>query len=177
MLVVDVMDVYAQFSHGIFDAQAIKDYITHAIECRWAPTTSSWLATISIDYRNYEYPDAISFIPSLYAKRIQVRTSCRSIRSTRISMGTMSWTRAIGRFPVKTSQELSTVVQKTLAYSSQGRTALFTADFHDGPNYSAYSQGFASELPATWQISDAYLEGSYCQLSSARISQMQSTLA
>ena len=55
------------------------------------------------------------------------------------------------------------MVQKTLDYSSHAQSALFTADFHDGPNYTAYSQGFASELPATWQINDAYLEGQHRQ--------------
>ncbi|MCB9139773.1 MAG: hypothetical protein H6642_15630 [Caldilineaceae bacterium] len=165
VLLVDVQDIYAQFSHGIFNAQAIKDYIASA-NAQMGATYFLLVGSDQIDYRNYVYPNAISFIPSLYATAYPGEHYMPVDPLYADFNGDKVLDAPIGRFPVETTQELATVIQKTLTYSSQNRSALFTAGYDDGPNYTARSQTFASLLQANshpdynWQISDAYLDGS-----------------
>ena len=147
--VVNVLDVYAQYSDSIFDAYAIKDYIKHAIVDMGADHFLLVGGDVN-DYHNYAYPGVQSYIPSLYAPVYQGATDQNFMPVDPLYTdidGDTIMDAAIGRFPVRTPSELTAIVNKTLAYSTQGRTALFTADFHDGPDYTGYSRGFASELP------------------------------
>jgi hypothetical protein len=63
---------------------------------------------------------------------------------------------AIGRLPVRSSAEMATIVDKTVAYAQKtyGRTALFAAD----TGYDSYSQSYARQMPAGWTISTAHLD-------------------
>ncbi|MCB0047399.1 MAG: hypothetical protein KDD92_18380 [Caldilineaceae bacterium] len=115
--VVNVLDVYARYSDSIFDAQAIRDYIQHVIPAMGA----EYILLVGgdvIDYRNYVYPDAVSFIPSLYAETYpgQNFMPVDPLYTDIDDDGTPD--AAIGRFPVKTAQELAAMVSKTLDYTN-----------------------------------------------------------
>lgn len=160
--VIDVRDVYAQYSDSIFDAQAIRDYLTYAI-----PNMSNdndgvdYILLVggdTEDYRGYTSSNSISFIPSLFAQTYEtIRHGAADPLYTDVDNDTIP-DAALGRFPVRTTQELTTVINKTLAYSTHGKTAMFTADKNDGPSYTTYSNGFAGTLPAAWQIDTAFLD-------------------
>ena len=155
--VVNVEDVYAQFGFGIFDAEAIHDYLKHAIG-KMGARYVLLVGGDTRDYRGYSSQTSVSFIPSLYALTY-ARLNYAPVDPLYTDVdGDAMPDAAIGRWPVRTTQELAAVVQKTLAYSSQGRTALFAADKNDGQSYSAYSDGFAAELPPSWRIERAYLD-------------------
>jgi hypothetical protein len=62
---VDVTDVYAQYAGGIFDPQAIRDYIAFAAR-RLGTEYVLLVGGDTYDYRNYLGRGSISFIPSLY---------------------------------------------------------------------------------------------------------------
>jgi uncharacterized repeat protein (TIGR01451 family) len=155
--VVDVTQVYAQYSGGIFDVEALRDYIHHAI------TTMGVDYVILVggdttDYRDYLNKGGISFIPSLYAPTI------RSINLAPVDPlftdidGDGVPNVPIGRFPVRTAAELQMMVDKTLAYGANSNpgTSAFFADngFHQD------SETFAQALSQTlgnWRIDRAYM--------------------
>ena len=64
--VVDVNDIYAAYSFGVFDPQAIRDYIAYAA-AELGTQSVLLVGGDTYDYRNYLGVNSISFIPSLYA--------------------------------------------------------------------------------------------------------------
>ncbi|NIP50828.1 MAG: hypothetical protein GWN81_16130, partial [Phycisphaerae bacterium] len=68
---------------------------------------------------------------------------------------------AIGRFPVRTLQELEFIVNKTINYPTSGhsKTAIFAADAPDGAtSFSGSSNNHIEGLPADWTVDTAYIE-------------------
>ncbi len=63
--VVDVNDLYAKYTYGVFDPQAIKDYIAYAAQ-NLGTQYVLLVGGDTYDYRNYLGKNSISFIPSLY---------------------------------------------------------------------------------------------------------------
>ncbi|MCB0047484.1 MAG: hypothetical protein KDD92_18820 [Caldilineaceae bacterium] len=163
--VVNVLDVYAQFNNSIFGAEAIKNYIQYAMDDGHMGADYFLLVgDDSSDYHHYLDPNAISFVPTLYATGY-VGQNYMPVDPIYTDIdGDMVMDAPIGRFPVKTTQELAVIVQKTLNYSNHERTALFSADYDDGPDYAEKSDTFASKFPQapnpTWTITTAYLDGS-----------------
>jgi len=152
--VVDVNDLYARYSSGVVDPQAIKQYIAYA--ARNLGTRSVLLVGgDTYDYRNYLGRNSISFIPSLYAATgPQVRfVPSDALYADLEDDGVPDL--AIGRFPVRTSAELATLVSKTLAYEGKayGRTAVFVADKRDGGlSFERYNDGFIGTLPGIGRV-------------------------
>ncbi|NIP50827.1 MAG: hypothetical protein GWN81_16125, partial [Phycisphaerae bacterium] len=61
--IVDVEDIYAQYNHGIFDPEPIRDYIKHSA----ANTGTQYVLLVgadTYDYKKYLNPNSISFIPT-----------------------------------------------------------------------------------------------------------------
>jgi hypothetical protein len=160
--VVNVDDVYARFGHGVFDAQAIRDYVAWAA----ANLGTEYVLLVggdTYDYRNFLGSGSISFIPSLYG---QTGTIVRYAPADALYAdldGDGVQDLAIGRFPVRTAAELDSVVAKTLAYEAKGypRTAVFAADGFDAAgnvSFSEISDRFAARLPAGWTADTAYID-------------------
>ncbi len=147
--VVNVQDIYAQYSGGVFDAQAIKDYISHAIR-NMDVEYVLLVGGDTKDYRNYSGVGSISFIPSLYAR------TTRYIHFAPVDplyadvWGDNVPDAAIGRFPVRTVDQLDTIVAKTLAYDNrtERQTAVFAADV----GYEHDSNAF---VPDGWAVQKA----------------------
>ncbi len=158
--VVDVFDIYSQYSHGILDPNAIRDYISHA--ARKLGTKSVLLVGgDSYDYRNYVGGGSLSFIPSLYvstgstAKSVPVDPLFGDVDRDNIPDV------AVGRFPVRTSSELSLLLNKTFAYGSKtyGQTAVFTSDKADGLiSFKAITNAMAESLPGGWSVEKIHLD-------------------
>lgn len=152
--VVDVNDIYAKYSYGIFDPQAIKQYIVYA---RNALGTQYILLVggDTYDYRNFLGKNSLSFIPSLYmatgptSKFVPVDPLYADVDNNQIP------DLAIGRFPVRTSAELNLMIAKTLAYARKDyeHTAVFASDKFDGvESFKNISQNISSSLPAGWSV-------------------------
>jgi uncharacterized repeat protein (TIGR01451 family) len=158
--VVDVDDVYAQFGDGIFDPLAIKKYIRHAIQYMG----TDYILLVggdTYDYFDNEGEGSLSFIPSLYAPTDKwVKFAPVDPFYTDVN-GDFTPDAALGRFPVRTTGELSTLVSKTLAYQNKdyAGTALLAADKLDGSiDFKADSQLFAQQMPQSWNITEAYID-------------------
>ena len=158
--VVNVKDVYAQFSGGVFDPQAIKAYLTHAIQ-NMGVQYILLVGGDTYDYRNYLGLDSISFIPSLYAGVgpypgfTPVDPQYTDVDNNNVPDA------AIGRWPVRDSAELSRMIQKTLAYAGKnyGRSVLMAADAaQNGDSFTDTAEALLAQLSPTWNAERAYLD-------------------
>ncbi len=160
--VVDAKDIYAQYSFGVFDPQAIKQYIAYAKENLGAQYVLL-VGGDTYDYHNYLGKNIISYIPSLYGqtsptvRMVPVDPLYADVNGDNIP------DLALGRFPVRSTAELDMMVAKTLAYQnkSYGRTAVFASDYSIGVDFRNASMAMASSLPAGWtseQVSLDYYE-------------------
>ena len=158
--VVDVTDLYTQFSYGVFDPQAIKKYIAYAKQ-NLGTKYVLLVGGDTYDYRNYLGRNGISFIPSLYvstgkiARFVPVDPLYADVNGDQVP------DLAIGRFPVRTNAELTLMVNKTLAYDSKtyGHTAVFTSDKFDGVvSFKNISNSISASMPADWTMQGIHLD-------------------
>ncbi|MEW5938989.1 MAG: C25 family cysteine peptidase [Chloroflexota bacterium] len=158
--VVDVNDVYARYSYGVFDAQAIRDYIAFARQ-NLGTEMVLLVGGDTYDYRNYLGLNSVSFIPSLYASTgptvhfVPVDPLYADVNGDNVP------DLAIGRFPVRTNAELDLMVNKTLAYAGKDyrRTAVYASDYEDsGVSFKNINLGFASLLPGDWTAEHVSLD-------------------
>lgn len=153
--VVNVFDVYQQFSYGIFDPQAIADYLKFAAE-NLGTKYVLLVGDDTFDYRGFTSLGAISFIPSLYAPAGDF------VRYTPVDPKYVDFNKdnvpdlPIGRFAVKTTTELANIIAKTLAYDVKDYegSAVFSADW----NYSDESDALIRWMPDGWENTRAYID-------------------
>ena len=166
--VVDVNDVYAQFSYGVFDPQAIRDYIAYAKQYLGV----QYILLVggdTYDYRNYLGVNSVSFIPSLY---FSTGLTSRFVPADPL-YADVNYDNvpdlAIGRFPVRTIADLDMLINKTLAYGAKdyARTAVFVSDYADGVSFRRTSDKIAATLPADWSVSSYHLD--YLGVSTSRV--------
>ncbi|MCE9644909.1 MAG: DUF11 domain-containing protein [Chloroflexi bacterium] len=158
--VVDVTDLYTQYSYGIFDPQAIKKYINYAAK-NLGTQYVLLVGGDTYDYRNYLGRNSISFIPSLYVTTGDIAKFVPADPLYADLDGNNVPDLAIGRFPVRTQAELAMIVNKTLAYGSKdyGRTAVFASDAYDGVvSFKDISNTLVTGLPADWSAQSIHLD-------------------
>jgi hypothetical protein len=158
--VVDVNDLYAKYTYGIFDPQAIKQYIAYAAK-NLGTQYVLLVGGDTYDYRNYLGKNSISFIPSLY---INTGPDAGFVPADPLYAdvnGDGLPDLAIGRFPVRTTAELSMIVNKTLAYAGKNywQTAFFASDMNDGiVSFKDISNSLAGSLPGSWLVGSTNLD-------------------
>ncbi len=160
--VVDVADVYEQFSFGVVDPRAIKAYLAHAHH-KMGAEFALLVGGDTYDYFDYLGAGSMSFIPTPYAQtdRIVHFAPVDSLYADFDSDGIVEM--ALGRLPVRTVGELERVVAKTLAYDGvgYGSTAVLAADSADltsGYSFTDASEELRAQLPAGWQTELAYMD-------------------
>jgi hypothetical protein len=160
--VVDVDDVYNQYSGGIVDPRAIKSYIAAAAESMGIRFVLL-VGGDTYDYLDHTGAGSMSFVPTLYARTgpIISHAPVDPLYADVDDDGVPDL--AIGRFPVRTNRELDTVVQNTLEYAAKnyGHSAIFAADADDPSSsvaFSISSEAFIRKLPTEWTVDRAYLD-------------------
>jgi hypothetical protein len=158
--VVDVNDLYAKYTFGVFDPEAIRQYIAYGVR-ELGTRYVLLVGGDTFDYRNYLGTNSISFVPSIYVatgpyvKFVPADPKFADVDDDNVPDV------AIGRFPVRTPAELALMVRKTLAYAAKDyrRTAVFASDLADGhESFKATSIGLAAGLPAGWQSESIHLD-------------------
>jgi hypothetical protein len=149
--IVDVNQVYVQYGDNIFDAQAIKKYLTHALE-NMDVQMVLLVGGDTYDYRNY-IGNSISFIPSLYAQTDDLIKFAPVDPWYVDPDGDKVPNAVIGRLPVRNSIELSNLVEKTETYIANGYTS--TAVFSADTNYTYDSIELAGMMPEGWSVAKA----------------------
>ena len=157
--VATIDEVYANYSYGVVDAQAIRDFIADAA----AQMGIQYVMLVggdTYDYLDYLGNGAMSFVPSLYARTGPVVgfAPVDPLYTDLDDDGVPDL--PIGRLPVRTQAELATTVAKILAYDTKdyGQTAVFAAGRGDEPSFTADSHVFTRQLPVGWQVVEAYRE-------------------
>lgn len=159
--VVNVEDVYARYSHGIFDPEAIRTYIRQAankLRTRYVLLVGG----DSYDYRDYLGIGAISFIPSLYTATDHIVRFTPADPLYADTDGDLVADLALGRLPVRTPAELDSIIAKTLRYERIGYplSAVFAADADTGSgmSFSHASNELIAGLPGGWTVDRAYID-------------------
>ena len=160
--VVDVRQIYQRYAGGIYDPEAIRDFIRHAQE-RMRTQSVLLVGGDTYDYHGYLDTGAISFLPTLYAQ------TDRIVRYAPVDplYGDVDGDRvpdlAIGRLPVRDEIELETLITKILDYGKGGggKNAVAAADAFDtmsNTSFSELSESLISNLGEDWEIERAYIE-------------------
>ena len=150
--VVDVNSLYEAYSHGVVDAAAIDAYLVQAVPALGV----KWVLLVgadSVDYRDYDQDGSMSLLPSLYGSTGFTVTYAPIDPAYADVDGDGVPDVALGRFPARTTAELTTMIAKTLAYANQVSTnsVLLVSDTADGIDYAATNDGLAAEFDG-WNV-------------------------
>jgi hypothetical protein len=143
-LAIDVQDVYDEFSYGILDPQAIRDFLAYAY-AGWAvrPSYVLLLGDGTVDYRDYLGQGWRSFVP-VYPAAVEpsyggmlLSETASDNRYVTVSGADVLPDILIGRLPVSSVEQAESTVHKIVDYEQQpapglwNRDVLFVADDAD----------------------------------------------
>ena len=148
--IVDIEDVYDEFSFGQRTPQALKDFLQY--------TTTTWkkkprfvllAGDASFDSRNYFGLGDFDLVPSKLIDTSFMETSCDDWFADFDNDGIPEI--AMGRFPVRTAQETALLVQKVFSYekSTKADGVLLVADTPDIYDFEGASNELLPLLPAS----------------------------
>ena len=148
--VVDVADVYDEFSFGRKTPQALKDFLQYAHE-HWQPTPSHVLLVgdASFDPRNYLRFGPADFMPTKLVDTAFLETAWDDWLGDFDLDGVSEL--ALGRLPVRTPAEADTIIAKLVQYGqTRGpwqQKVLLVADNQDGQEATDFA-GMSSDVEA-----------------------------
>jgi len=149
---IDVEDLYDEFSFGNKSPKALKDFLSLAKK-QWsrAPRYVLLVGDASFDPRNYLGLGDFDFMPTKLIDTVYLETASDDWFVDLNNDGLPEM--AIGRLPVQTVEEAAIVVSKIVGYekSSKKNEALLVADRVDNPddfNFEGASEEVRALLPA-----------------------------
>jgi hypothetical protein len=155
---IDVEDLYDEFSFGVKTPQALKDFLLHA-RSSWQKASRFVLLVgdASFDPRDYYGFGHFDYVPTKLVDTNYIETASDDWFVDLMGMG---WDMAIGRIPVRTEQEAAGVVSKLIGYEQSRermQIVLLVADMKDKDfDYMAASQGLKAILPQSVMVSEIY---------------------
>ncbi|MBI3909560.1 MAG: SBBP repeat-containing protein [Armatimonadetes bacterium] len=158
--VVDVEDVYDEFSFGQKDPGALRRFLFW-VRTRWrpAPRFALLVGDASFDPRNYLGLGSFDFVPTGMVATSYLETASDDWFADFNGDGVPEM--AVGRLPVRTARQAGTVVAKIVSYDRTDpagawrRQALLVADRNQGFDFEAASAQLRALLPAgitTWEV-------------------------
>mgnify|MGYP006287427345 CR=1 FL=1 len=159
---VDVEDVYSEFGHGIFGADALRAYIEHAAS-RMGTEMVLLVGGDTYDYHDYLGTGSVSFLPSPYVATSEWVSYAPADASYADVDADGVPDIAIGRLPARTVSDAVAMVDKILDYETRSypRTGVFAADTYDqdaSQSFTAIADSYIRDLPAGWNAQRAYLD-------------------
>ncbi|MBN1920286.1 MAG: DUF11 domain-containing protein [Anaerolineae bacterium] len=165
--VVDVQDIYDEFGGGWLDPGAIRDFVAYAYASWEAPAPAYVLL---IGDGNYDFKDNLgrgerNFVPPYLADVDPwMGETAADNRYVAVDGSDIQPDLHLGRLPVKTAAEVTTMVSKTLAYAADASVdawkgqLLFVADDPDGGgNFRDFSDAVADYyVPAPYANQKVY---------------------
>jgi hypothetical protein len=160
--VVDVEDVYDEFSYGVHGPQAIKDFLSYAAT-HWAtaPRYVIFAGDASFDPRNYMNLGNFDFVPTKLVDATYDET-CSDDWLTDFAVDPSTGETdgiadiPVGRLPVRTAAEADLVVAKIVNFTpaTVPQTALLVADDPTGYyfNFETANDQVQALLPATMTV-------------------------
>lgn len=157
--VINIEDVYDEFSFGVHTPQAITDFIARA-RAVWT-TPPQYLLLIgdgSFDYRNYEGWGNFDFVPTQMIDTVFMETMSDDVMIDADNDGIAEI--PIGRLPARTAAEAGLMVSKIVGFSpaAQVPTVLMVADAQAGYyfNFETASDELVGLLPQNISVVRAY---------------------
>ena len=146
--VVDVEDVYDEFSYGAKSRTAIRDFLALA-KNSWtlAPRYVLFFGDASYDPRNYQ-GYAQDFVPTKLLDATLMETASDDALADIDNDGLADM--AVGRLPVQTAQQAQLIVGKIINYApgQTANSALLVSDHLEGFDFEAASNELRNLLPA-----------------------------
>jgi CSLREA domain-containing protein len=151
--VVDIEDIYDEYSFGCKAPQAVKDFITFAASV-WKrnPRFVLLAGDASFDARNYLGFGETDLVPTKLIDTQYMEAASDDWFVDANSDGLPEL--AVGRLPVRTGQQAAALVAKIKSYESSSFSAEVTlvADQSDGFNFEASQEQLRASLPATLKV-------------------------
>jgi hypothetical protein len=149
---IDVEALYAEFSFGAKTPWALRTFLQHAAT-RWQrpPRFALLMGGASVDPQNFLGFGDLDFVPTKLVDTALLETASDDWFADFSGSGVPAV--ALGRLPVRTVTEATTVVQKLVAYAQTppadpwSRTALLVADTADEFDFEAASTHAIAWLP------------------------------
>ena len=118
--IVDVQDIYDEFSHGIFDAEAIHDFLKYAYE-NWTPPAPLYVLLAGDATWAYDKQIARNWGKTCYIPTVMKYTGSWGLTSSDNDFVCVSGEDRlpdmfIGRLPINSVEETSTIVNKIIQY-------------------------------------------------------------
>jgi hypothetical protein len=157
VVVADVQDVYDEFSFGTKDPQALKDLLVWSRD-HWAkaPHYVLLVGDASNDPRNFQGIGSFDFVPTTYVDTQYLESPSDDSLADFNADGIPEM--AVGRLPVRTLQEATTVVGKLVRYdqASRAHTLLLVADKNIDYDFEALSRQLAALIPSGVSVSNVF---------------------
>lgn len=151
--IVDVEDVYDEFSYGAHGPQAIRDFLSRTQGWQHAPHYVLLAGDATLDPRDYLGQGDNDLVPTKMLYAGQMETASDDWLADFNNDGVPEL--AVGRLPVRTTEEAERIIGRIVGFSpgSAGQGALLVADRNDQYNdFEAASQNVQSLLPAGTQV-------------------------
>jgi hypothetical protein len=174
---INVEDLYAEFSFGTKTPWALRAFLQRA-RTQWQrpPRFALLMGGASMDPKNYLGFGDLDFVPTKLVDTTLLETASDDWFADFDGSGGPQI--ALGRLPVRTVAEATTVVQKLVTYAQTppagawSKTALLVADTPDEFDFTAASTQAASWLPAG--LSVQRIDAGQLGIASARAALLQS---
>jgi CSLREA domain-containing protein len=154
--VVDVEDLYDEFSYGAHAAAALRDFLSRAHRLwKKAPPWVLLVGDASSDPRDYLGLGENDLVPTGRITTLQMETASDEWLGDADGDGLAEV--AIGRLPVRTAAEAARLVEKLMSYETQRHEgALLVADRPDGYDFEAATAQVRGLLPAGMAVTEVY---------------------
>ena len=155
--VVNVEDVFDEFSYGAHSAQAIKDFLLLAYTA-WTkkPRYLLLVGDASYDPRNYLGNGNWDLVPSKHVDTALIETDSDDSLADFDGDGVPEL--AVGRLPVRTLAEANLVVSKIMNFipPTNPESAMMVADNPVGYDFEAFDEQLIQVLPASMNVQRVY---------------------
>jgi len=154
-VVVDVQNVYDEFSYGHHSPQAIRDFLKQTESWKTAPHYVVLLGDASFDPRNYLGIGSYDFVPTRLLPTKWMKTASDDWFADFSNTGVPKL--AIGRIPARTAEEANGMVAKIAARTavpgdSWAKTVEVIADWPNEFNFERSAQSMAQMIPAPFTV-------------------------
>jgi hypothetical protein len=164
VMAVPVEALYDEFNYGLPEPEAIRSFLRYAAES-WqkpAPQYVLLVGDATYDPRGYLAPAGANLLPTFLVPTVFGGETASDTAFVRLDDD--PWPdMAIGRVPARTSQQVRTWVEKTLAYergtadSSWQRRVILVADGQD-EFFRTQSQALLAQIPVDYAVVEFYPE-------------------
>ena len=168
-VVVDVQDVYDEFSHGIFDPHAIRDFISYTL-AYWRDPEQPPSYVLLVGDGNYDFKDNLGYGEPNYIPPYLVYTdewvglAAADNRYVCVSGDDILPDMHLGRLPAQTAAQASAMVSKIINYEQNlpegdwKQQVLFVADDpDDAGDFRLLSDDIAdNHLPSSYTLEKVY---------------------